>query len=91
MNEYTHKDSNEFAKDITNHNLNCLMASLDVDSLFTNVPLDETNNIYIYIDKLFKPEMTVSYINKNETLELVSLTLKRSMILSDNICLITFG
>ena len=40
MNEYTLKDSFEFAKDIINQNSNCFMASLDVESLFTNVPLD---------------------------------------------------
>ena len=57
MNEYTLKDSFEFAKDIINQNSGCFMASLDVDSLFTNVPLDET--IKICIDELFKSEMTV--------------------------------
>ena len=57
MNEYTLKDSFEFAKDIINQNSNCFMASLDVDSLFTNVPLDET--IKICIDELFKSEKSV--------------------------------
>ena len=46
MNEYTLKDSFEFAKDITYQNSTCFMASLDVDSLLTNVPLDETIKIY---------------------------------------------
>ena len=45
MNEYTLKDSFEFAKDIINQNSNCFMASLDVESLFTNIPLDETIKI----------------------------------------------
>ena len=35
MNEYTLKDSFEFAKDIINQNSNCFMASLYADSLFT--------------------------------------------------------
>ena len=52
------------------------MASLDADSLFTNVPLDET--IKIYIDELFKSEMTVSGLNKKEMFEKLSLTLKES-------------
>ena len=47
MNEYTLKDSFEFAKDIINQNSNCFMVSLDVESLFANVPLDETIKIYI--------------------------------------------
>ena len=71
MNEYTLKDSFEFAKDIINQNSNCFMASLDVDSLFTNVPLDET--IKICIDELFKSEMTVSGLNKKEMFEKISL------------------
>ena len=76
VNEYSLKDSFEFTKDITNQSSNCFMASLDVDSLFTNVPLDET--IKIYIDELFKSEMTVSGLNKKETFEKLSLTLKES-------------
>ena len=63
MNEFTLKDSFEFAKDIINQNWNCFMAWLDVDSLFTNVPLDDT--IRICIDQLFKSEMTVSGLKGN--------------------------
>ena len=82
MNEYTLKDSFEFAKDITNQNSNCFMASLDVDSLFTNVPRDET--IKICIDELFKSDMTVSGLNNKEMFEMLSITLKESIILFDN-------
>ena len=82
MNEYTLKDSFEFAKDIINLNSNCFMASLDVGSLFTNVLLDGT--IKICIDQLFKPEMTVSGLNNKEMFEMLSLTLKESIILFDN-------
>ena len=48
------------------------MASLDVDSLFTNVPLDET--IKICIDELFKSEMTVPRLKKKEMFKMLSLT-----------------
>ena len=82
MNEYTLKDSFEFGKDITNQNWNCFMASLDVDSLFTNVPLDET--IKICIDEFFKSDMTVSGLNKKEKFEMLSLTLTESIILFDS-------
>ena len=40
MNNYILKDSFEFAKDVTNQSSNCFMASLDVDSLFTNALFD---------------------------------------------------
>ena len=73
MDEYSLKDAFEFAKDITNQNSYCFMASLDVESLFTNVSLDET--IKICIDELFKSEMTVSGINKKEMIEILSFCL----------------
>ena len=57
-NEYTLKDSFEFAKVICEQNSDLYMASLDVDSLFTNVPLDETIGIctqnYLKMRALFK-------------------------------------
>ena len=58
------------------------MVSLDVDSLFTNVPLDES--IKICIDELFKSDMTVSGLDEREMFEMLSLTLKESAILFDN-------
>ena len=44
---YTLKDSFEFSRDILIQNPNLFMASVDVDSLFTNMPLDEAINIII--------------------------------------------
>ena len=41
-NEYTVKDSFQFAEDICEQDPTLSMGSLDVDSLFTNIPLDET-------------------------------------------------
>ena len=46
-NDYTLKDTFEFSRDILNQNPNLFMASLDVDSLFTKIPLDETTSIII--------------------------------------------
>ena len=39
-NNYTVKDSFDFAKDIAQQSSKLVMAFLDVDSLFTNIPLD---------------------------------------------------
>ena len=47
MNEYTPEDSFEFANAIINYSSKCFMASLAVDSLFTNVPLDEISKICV--------------------------------------------
>ena len=49
------------------------MASLNLDSLFTNVPLNET--IEIYASELFKSSQAVSGLNKQQVLE-ISLTTK---------------
>ena len=57
------------------------MASLDVDSLFTDVLLDET--IEIYVNELFKSSQTVSGLNKQQVLEMLSLTTKENIILFD--------
>ena len=48
------------------------MASLDVDALFTNIPLDET--IDIWIKKLFKTlDTLVKGISKNDFRDLLNL------------------
>ena len=57
------------------------MASLDVDFIFTNVPLDET--IEICDNELFKSSQTVSGLNKQQVLEMLSLTTKENVILFD--------
>ena len=46
-NKYVSKDSFEFAKNVRNKNPDLFMASFDLDSLFTNVPIDETIDISI--------------------------------------------
>ena len=44
QNEFIIKDSFSFAKDITTYNSSLYMAILDVESLFTNISLNETIN-----------------------------------------------
>ena len=46
-NEFTVKDSFSFAKEITNYDSSLFMASLDVESLYTNIPLKETINNFV--------------------------------------------
>ena len=59
------------------------MDFLDVDSLFTNVPIDET--IEMCVKKLFKSSNTVSGLNKQQVLEILSLFTKDNVILFDQI------
>ena len=55
------------------------MASLDVDSLFKKVPLNET--IHACVKELFKTSQVVSGLNKQSVLEMFSLTKKENIIL----------
>ena len=45
--EYAVIDSFHFAEEICQQDSNFNMASLDIDSLFTNIPLDETIDICV--------------------------------------------
>ena len=47
INKYTVKDSFSFCKEILDQDPNLFMASFDIQSLFTNIPLDETINICV--------------------------------------------
>ena len=56
-NEFTVKDSFYLAEEIVDQQPDFFMGSLDVNSLFTNIPLEET--IEIYTNELFKKSETV--------------------------------
>ena len=84
-NQFTVKDSFKFAEEIRTQDKNFFMASLDVDSLFTNIPLDETINICI--NELFKDDKTkkINGLSKNQIKELLKLATKQSFfIFNDN-------
>ena len=57
------------------------MASLDVESLFTNVPLEETINICVA--ELFKSNGSIHGINKKQITKMLSLTTMESNFLFD--------
>ena len=75
------KDSFEFAKIICEQDAGLFMASLDVDSLFTNVPLEET--IHICVNELFKSNSSIHGLNKKQITKMLSSTTKESIILFD--------
>ena len=80
-NDYTLKDTFEFSRGILNKNPNLFMASLDVDSLFTNVNFDETINIII--EKLFSENETVHNLIKDQFKCFLTLATKESYFLFD--------
>ena len=61
--EYTVTDSFHFAEEICKQDHSLYMASLDVDSLFTNIPLDKT--IDICNDSLYNDKENTSKIPKD--------------------------
>ena len=80
-NSYTVQNSYSFAKEISSFNNNHkVMCSFDVESLFTNIPLDEV--IDICINKLF-PEPSTKFHNfsKNQFKILLELAVKNTYFL----------
>ena len=75
---FTLKDSFEFAKIVCEQDAGLFMASLDVDSLFTNVPLEETINTCV--NELFKSNCS---INKKQSTEMLSLTTEELIFMFD--------
>ena len=70
-----HLTSNQFTlKDSLEQDAGLFVASLDVDSLFTNVPLEET--IHILVNELFKSNSSIHGLNKKQIIEMLSLTTK---------------
>ena len=54
---------------------------LDVDSLFTNAPLEETINICV--NELFKSNSSIHGLNKKQITKMLSLTTKELIFLFD--------
>ena len=75
-NELTVKDTFCFVKKLVEQDSSLAMGSLDVDSLFTNIPLDET--IDICTKTVYGEQDVIEGINKNEFWNLLSLTTKNS-------------
>ena len=80
-NEYTLKNSFEFVKDIKsiNNNNNVVMASFDIQSLFTNIPLTET--IEIITNHFFENQTKFLGYTKSLFTRLLMLAIKDSPFL----------
>ena len=78
-NRYVCKDSFSFAADVRDQNPDLFMASFDVDSLFTNIPLDET--IEICVKKLYGRKRKFKGFNKSEFRSLLQFAVKDNLIM----------
>ena len=82
FNEFTVKDSFAFAEKIVHQDGKLFMGSLDIDSLFTNIPLKETINICTNL--LYKNVDVVEGI-KSEFQNLLSLSTQESYFMFNDI------
>ena len=80
-NEYTIKDSFSFSEELLTFDCNLVMASFDIESLFTNIPLKET--IDICVDILFNNTANIDGITKDYFHELLSIYMSESLVLFD--------
>ena len=82
INEYTVKDSFVFAKEITKTDCKYIVASLDVESLFTNIPLRKT--IESCVNDLFFDKSKIDNLTKQDLFNLLSAAAKESFFIFDN-------
>ena len=83
FNEFTVKDSFAFAEEIVHQDSNLFMGRLDVDSLFTNIPLEETINICTNL--VYNNEDVIEGINKSEFKNLLSLATQESYFIFNHV------
>ena len=74
--EYTVKSSFQSAEEICEQDPTLSVGSLGIDSLFTNIPLDET--IDIFVNQFLENTDTVEGFTKSEVKQLLSLATKKS-------------
>ena len=72
-----------FAEEIVHLDSKLLIGSLDVDSLFTNIPLEETINICTNL--LYNNEDVIEGINKSEFKNLLSLATQESYFIFNDV------
>ena len=80
-NEYTIKDTFHFVSILDGKDHRLVMASLDVESLFTNIPLDET--IDIVTKKVFQKKRKVNGISRRDFKRLLEISTKGTVFFFD--------
>ena len=80
-NECSVKDSFDFAKETLQQSSDCFMESLDITSLFTNIPLDGTINNCS--NELFDKKQYVSNLDQASFEKLLVLARKESFFIFD--------
>ena len=79
--EFNVKDSFKLAKEITKYDSSLFMASLDVESLFTNIPLKETKNSFV--SDLHNKKLYNEKLNKSDLFKLLETATSGSSFIFD--------
>ena len=80
-NEFTVENSFDFANEVVNYDHNLYMASLDVESLFTNIPLEET--IKGCVNDLLSNNLYSGKLNRKGLYDLLKLATTESSFIFD--------
>ena len=80
-NKYTIKDSFTFAEEHQRFDSKLAMVSFDIESFFTNIPLQETINLCV--ENLFEDRTHVDHLSKDSFPDLLTTTMSESLILFD--------
>ena len=81
-NEFTWKNSFDFAEKVVNYDHNLSMASLDVESLFTRIPLEET--IKNCVNDLFSNNFYSGKLSRKDLYDLLKIATPESSFIFDN-------
>ena len=81
-NEFTVKNSLDFAEEVVHYDHNLYMASLDIESSFTNIPLEETNKNCV--NYLFSNNFPSGKLCRKGLYELLKLATTKSSFIFHN-------
>ena len=76
------KNSFDFAEEVVNYDHNLFIASLDVESLFTNIPLEET--IKNCVNVLFSNKFYSGELSREGLCDLLKIVATESSFIFDN-------
>ena len=80
-NEYTIKDSFSFVKEVREFDPNLIIASFDIKSLFSNIPLTETFGLCV--KNPYRNQTHIDSLSKSSFHKLLEMTMFKSLLIFD--------
>ena len=77
--DYLTKDSSSFVEQVLDFDTSCFMASFDIKSLFTNIPLTEMFNLCV--QNLYRNQTHVNNLTKSSFYKLLKITMFESFFI----------